>query len=279
MIIYSNGCSHTADAMEYRYDNVYIDIIAKEILENYKLIKVQEGYYNDFKNFNFKDLYTDTNYLLKNAAHGKSNDLIFFESYNIIKDSIINNVKLDFVIIQFSGVNRRIHSNPDGSLLNVNPFDNSELGVKFDPFATEQSLQYILILQDLLKEHSIKYCFIPYMEFDSDTLDKSSNLKFIDTKYLTTTLYKGHRNSFRKKGFVMDAPGHPNHLGYYKLAKMIMKKLGLSDKIKSIEDYFSKKTIKKDNEYLLPLLELIKEHGDVLKDGTNDDMSDIKHLL
>ena len=94
------------------------------------------------------------------------------------KDSIINNVKLDFVIIQFSGVNRRIHSNPDGSLLKVNPFDNSEMGVKFDPFATEQSLQYILILQDLLKEHSINYCFIPYMEFDSDTLDKSSNLKF-----------------------------------------------------------------------------------------------------
>ena len=278
MIIYSNGCSHTSDVKQ-NYDNVYIDILANEVLENYKTIKVQEGYYNKFKNFNFKDLDTDTNYLLKNADHGKSNDLIFFESYNIIKDSIINNVKLDFVIIQFSGVNRRIHSNPDGSLLKVNPFDNSEMGVKFEPFATEQSLQYILILQDLLKKHSIKYCFIPYMEFDSDTLDKSSNLKLIDNNYLTTSLKEGHRNSFRKKGFVMDASGHPNHQGYYILAKIILKKLGLSDKINPIEDYFSKKTIKKDKKYNSSFLTWIKEHGDVLKDGTNDDVNDKKHLL
>ena len=278
MIIYSNGCSHTSDVKQ-NYDNVYIDILANEVLQNYKTIKVQEGYYNKFKNFNFKDLDTDTNYLLKNADHGKSNDLIFFESYNIIKDSIINNVKLDFVIIQFSGVNRRIHSNPDGSLLNVNPFDNSELGVKFEPFATEQSLQYILILQDLLKEHSIKYCFIPYMEFDSDTLDKSSNLKFIDTKYLTTTLYKGHRNNFRTNGYVNDAPGHPNHQGYYILAKIILKKLGLSDKINPIEDYFSDKIIKRDKKYNSSFLTWIKERGDVLKDGTNGDIDKLKKII
>ena len=278
MIIYSNGCSHTSD-MKQHYDNVYIDILANEVLQNYKLIKVQEGHYNDFKNFSFKKLDTNTNYLLKNASHGKSNDLIFFESYNIIKDSIINNVKLDFVVIQFSGVNRRIHSNSDGSLLNVNPFDNSELGVKFEPFATEQSLQYILILQDLLKKHSIKYCFIPYMEFDSDTLDKSSNLKLIDNNYLTTNLYDGHRNNFRTNGYVMDAPGHPNHQGYYILTKIILKKLGLSDKINPIEDYFSDKIIKRDKKYNSSFLTWIKERGDVLKDGTNDDMNKLKNPI
>ena len=53
MIIYSNGCSHTSD-MKQHYDNVYIDILANEVLQNYKLIKVQEGHYNDFKNFSFK---------------------------------------------------------------------------------------------------------------------------------------------------------------------------------------------------------------------------------
>jgi len=278
MIIYSNGCSHTAD-MKQNYDNVYIDILANEVLQNYKTIKVQEGHYNKFKNFNFKDLDTDTNYLLKNAEHGKSNDLIFFESYNIIKDSIIINVKLDFVIIQFSGVNRRIHSNADGSLLKVNPFDNSEMGVKFDPFATEQSLQYILILQDLLKEHSINYCFIPYMEFDSDTLDKSSNLKFIDTKYLTTNLYDGHRNNFRTNGYVMDAPGHPNHQGYYILAKIILKNLGLSDKINPIEDYFSDRIIKRDKKYNSSFLRWIKKNGNMLSDGTDDDIDKLKELL
>jgi hypothetical protein len=278
MIIYSNGCSHTSD-MKQHYDNVYIDILANEVLQNYKLIKVQEGHYNDFKNFSFKKLDTNTNYLLKNASHGKSNDLIFFESYNIIKDSIINNVKLDFVVIQFSGVNRRIHSNSDGSLLNVNPFDNSELGVKFEPFATEQSLQYILILQDLLKKHSIKYCFIPYMEFDSDTLDKSSNLKLIDNNYLTTSLKEGHRNSFRKNGYVNDASGHPNHQGYYILTKIILKKLELSDKINPIEDYFSDKIIKRDKKYNSSFLTWIKERGDVLKDGTNDDMNKLKNPI
>ena len=57
MIIYSNGCSHTSD-MKQHYDNVYIDILANEVLQNYKLIKVQEGHYNDFKNFSFKKLFS-----------------------------------------------------------------------------------------------------------------------------------------------------------------------------------------------------------------------------
>ena len=278
MIIYSNGCSHTAD-IKNNYDNVYIDILANEILENYKLIKVQEGHYNDSKNFNFKNLDTNTNYLLKNAEHGKSNDLIFFESYNVIKDSIINNVKLDFVVIQFTGVNRRIHSNADGSLSNVNPFDNSEMGVKFDPFATEQSLQYMIILQDLLKENSINYCFIPYMEFDSNVLDKSNNLKLIDTNYLTASLKVGHRNNFRSNGLVNDAPGHPNHIGYYTLAKLVMKKLGLSDKIKPVEYYFSDKIIKRDNRYKSSFLKWIKDHGHVLKDGTDDDIDKLRSTI
>ena len=65
---------------------------------------------------------------------------------------------------------------PDGSLKNVNPFDNFELGVKFEPFATEQSLQYILILQDLFKKHNINYCFIPYMEFDSEEIQRNNKL-------------------------------------------------------------------------------------------------------
>ena len=50
MIIYSNGCSHTADVKQ-NYDNVYIDILANEVLQNYKTIKVQEGHYNKIKNY------------------------------------------------------------------------------------------------------------------------------------------------------------------------------------------------------------------------------------
>ena len=61
--------------------------------------------------------------------------------------------------------------------------------------------------------------------------------------------------------------------------KEILKKLELSDKINPIEDYFSDKIIKRDKKYNSSFLTWIKERGDVLKDGTNDDMNKLKNPI
>lgn len=268
MIIYSNGCSHTADT-KILYDKTYIDIIGDVILKTYNDINPTEGYYGDNKNFHFDKLDKESNYLIKHAEHGKSNDLIFFETYNIILNSL-KTIKIDYAIIQLSGVNRRLHSMPDGSLKNVNPFDNFELGVKFEPFATEQSLQYILILQDLFKKNNINYCFIPYMEFDSDVLNKSDIMSFIDFGKFTTDLYNGHRNFFRLNGLSRDAPGHPNSIGYYEMAKMCLTILSDSYKIDSISNYYPSNillndTNSKEREFVMGV-------GNLLGDGTEEDV-------
>lgn len=276
MIIYSNGCSHTAD-MGMNYNKVYIDILASEILSEYEIINVQQGHYNKFKNFSF-ELLGDKNYLLKNAEHGKSNDLIFFETFNVVLDSI-GKQKIDFAIIQFSGVNRRVHTNPDGNLEHVNPFDNHHWGIKFEPFATEQSLHYIIILQELFKKYNINYCFVPYMEFDSDSLNLSDKLDMIDTSKLTTSLYDGHRNYFRKDGKTCDAPGHPNCIGYYELSKIIISKLNLDIKLKPIENYFTKKEIMRDLEKNSKMQDFIKKYGMILRDGTDDRIDELRNLI
>jgi len=278
MIIYSNGCSHTAD-MGANFHNVYIDIVAKELLKTYEKIYACEGHYNKNKNFKFYELNSDKNYLIKHAEHGKSNDLIFFESYNIIKNAINDNVKLDYVVIQFSGVNRRIHTLPNGGLLSVNPWDNSALGVKFEPFATEQSLQYLLILQDLLNQNFINYVFIPYMEFDSDVLSKSDKLDYIDNERLSTSLFSGHRNDFRKRGMTVDASGHPNFLGYYELATIVLDKFHYAkDNMKDIETYFSKRIRERDLYKDEPGIRWIKKYGDILGDGTEDEVDEARGI-
>ena len=231
MIIYSNGCSHTAD-IDYSDELVYIDVVAKELFKSkeYNIVHLEKGFYlNDTfhnvsngKNFDFSKI-EDTNYLFKHANSGKSNELIFFESYNVIKDILYNNIKLDYVVIQFSSPNRTIHTEPTGKLLEVTPFDNSEKGLKFEPFASEQTLQYMVLLQDLLKQNNITYCFIPYMELDEAVLDATDKLKYLDESKFTASLKEGHRNYFIDNKLVIDSAGHPNTIGYNRLAKMILK--------------------------------------------------------
>ena len=276
MIIYSNGCSHTAD-MGMNYNRVYIDILSEVLMGDYDVINVAQGHYNKSKNFNFENL-SNKNYLLKNAEHGKSNDLIFFETINVVLDSI-NKKKIDLAIIQFSGVHRRVHTNPNGILEHVNPFDNHHWGIKFEPFATEQSLQYLIILQELFVKYNINYCFIPYMEFDSDVLDTTDKLKFIDESKLTASLYDGHRNYFRKDGKTCDAPGHPNCIGYYEMASIIIKKLKYDVELKPLEYYFTKKEIYRDLEKNSKMQEFIKQYGMILRDGTDDRIDELRNII
>ena len=60
--------------------------------------------------------------------------------------------KPDYVFIQWSGANRRMHSTPDGGHLFVNLHDNTELGILFDPMGSHHTLHYMFALQQFLKK-------------------------------------------------------------------------------------------------------------------------------
>ena len=74
----------------------------------------------------------------------------------------------------------------------------------------------------MLKQNNITYCFIPYMEFDKAVLDATEKLKYLDESKFTASLKEGHRNYFIDNKLVIDSAGHPNTIGYNRLAKMTL---------------------------------------------------------
>ena len=277
MILYSNGCSHTTK--NHPYFKSYIDLVADTLMGTYDELSLGANI-NDINELHdiSDNVITDQDLLIRGEHHGKGNDTILFETYNCIKSLVSENIKIDYVVIQFSGVNRRIHTTPNGEYEFINPFTNSELGVKFEPVATEQSLQYMLILQDLFKSNNIKYCFIPYMEFDATVLKNSNITKLIDNDFLIRGLEVGCRNEFRSKGRTCDAPGHPNTLGYYELAKLVLEKFNLEEQLKPIDVYFEMKLVDFDMNHYMNGGDFIKDFGDVLCDGTDEDIEKYREI-
>ena len=277
MIIYSNGCSHTTK--NHPYFKSYIDLVADTLMGTYDELSLSANInaINELHDIS-DNVITDQDLLIRGAHHGKGNDTILFETYNCIKSLVSENIKIDYVVIQFSGVNRRIHTTPNGEYEFINLFTNSELGVKFEPVATEQSLQYMLILQDLFKSNNIKYCFIPYMEFDATVLKNSNITKLIDNDFLIRGLEVGCRNEFRSKGRTCDAPGHPNTLGYYELAKLVLEKFNLEEQLKPIDVYFEMKLVDFDMNHYMNGGDFIKDFGDVLCDGTDEDIEKYREI-
>jgi hypothetical protein len=238
MIIYSNGCSHTRGGEDF-FSNSYVDIVVKELSdEPHESIDLSDGLYNkELKkiiNTNKK------NCLYKHAFYGKSNDLIMLETVNFIYSMNNLNKKIDLLLIQWSGVSRRFHSLPNGVVLNINPHDYPEKGLKFEPIATEQTLQYMKLIQDLCVLYDINYVCIPYMEVDQSVLKHNIFKNDIDFSKYTCPIEIGHRNDFRKNGWAIDIHGHPNGAGIYKLAEMILKIVGKSN-LKDINFYFNEK--------------------------------------
>tara|TARA_B110000285_G_C14938515_1_gene520801 strand:- start:46 stop:894 length:849 start_codon:yes stop_codon:yes gene_type:complete len=277
MIIYSNGCSHTTK--NHPYFKSYIDLVADTLMGTYDELSLGANINSINSLHDISDnVITDQDLLIRGAHHGKGNDTILFETYNCIKSLVSENIKIDYVVIQFSGVNRRIHTTPNGEYEFINLFTNSELGVKFEPVATEQSLQYMLILQDLFKSNNIKYCFIPYMEFDATVLKNSNITKLIDNDFLIRGLEVGCRNEFRSKGRTCDAPGHPNTLGYYELAKLVLEKFNLEEQLKPIDVYFEMKLVDFDMNHYMNGGDFIKDFGDVLCDGTDEDIEKYREI-
>jgi hypothetical protein len=151
-------------------------------------------------------------------------------------------IKPDLVIIQWSGVNRRLHCDIMGNYYYINLSDHTQYHPKFEPMASEHTIHYMFILQEYLKSIGVKYLFFNYMEI-SDEVKNLSTYNKIDFKNFIEfdgcDLFSGILNHIKKKGLVSDDFGHPNQKGQIYIFEMIIKKL------KNIEMF-----IKKDYNYI-----------------------------
>lgn len=247
MIIYSNGCSHTQG---HCTGKTYDDIIAHTIMGSDYMRKVLLKSSADSL-LDYDALFTnqaienkDNNILLKNAMSGKGNDLIFFETYTFVTSLLNRGYKPDYVIVQTSGPNRRYHATDFGEYQEVNPHDNWDLGLKWEPWGTLETMQYVHVLQELFVSNNIPYVFVPYMEWDMETFNKSPYKDLIDYTKFTVNPLEGHRNSFREMGtFTCDEAGHPNAYGYYELYKRCMSILSPEKELIKIEDFYLEEEI------------------------------------
>jgi hypothetical protein len=208
MLIYTNGCSHTATHSTAAYQTWPNAII------------------NEFE---------PTDFLINEAKIGASNDYIFHKSLESITKLIEENMKPTYVFIQWSGPNRRMHCEPDGTILHINLFDNTELGIKFEPMASEQTIHYMFCLQEFLKQNKIEYRFFNYMGLDTSITKLSifSKLDFkniINFKLGDSIIYDGLIKYVLDNGLNIDKQGHPNSKGYLFIASHIMKEFGIEMK-------------------------------------------------
>lgn len=287
MIVYSNGCSHTAGSCMHRtqtYPHAFMDYVTSilgdknyldwEIFVNTD--KTTLEYENDVKNHNKDHL------LVFNAHHGKSNDTIYYESIDFIMRMIRCDKKPDYVLIQWSGPNRRIYTERETTNLerieceirDATPHDGWENGLYYESYASKHTLQLMISLQDFLKKYGIQYVFIPYMELEKSPLQIETEV--LDLTKFTTDPFIGHRNIFRFKGLACDEPGHPNELGNYFLLSKIFEILDLEEFDKGLSYWKWNMREQLQRPYAIPN-NPIKTFWDKLGDGIS--LSNIKRLI
>jgi|TARA_A200000159_G_scaffold58360_1_gene53843 hypothetical protein len=269
MILFTNGCSHTAGVC------VLPPLTWPWMLTRSLIDEEWKTPINEIENNPQDYISKDENQLIDYSDHGKSNDLIYYETLHFLLSLQKKGLKPDFVVIQWSGVNRRVHSIPGGSgvnygLINVNPHDNAEFGPWFEPYASKHTLQLMLHLQMYLKSNDIKYAFIPYMEVDKRN-KFLVELDFLDETKCTTSPLIGHRNEFRRKGLSGDTHGHPNLLANYLLTSEVMEILDCGE-VKGLSFFTNGKTSLK-NEIIKRQYErkFIKDKIDDINEGENED--------
>ena len=154
MLIYSNGCSHTVG-----HDIDWLRTWSHFTIRS--IINEEEYLINPPKNEK-----KEKHVLYNEGIQGAGNDYIFHQSLESLTQLIQNNNKPDYAFIQWSGPNRRQHCLPDGKIVNVNLFYNLEYYANFEPMGSMHTLHYIFTMQEFLKKHDIKYCFLNFMSLD-----------------------------------------------------------------------------------------------------------------
>lgn len=225
MIIYVNGCSHSIGISKYSWSYALGNSICRDF--NYKpnkgIDEIDSVDYNPNQNsvYNFSD-------------SGKGNDMIFYETIEFISKCKLNNIKPDYIFIQWSGPSRIAKQLYDGSIQLYTPADNDVTLLNFEPFASRTTISYIYSLQELLKKENIEYSFCCYMELDMDITQYSvyHNIdldRFISFDNTTHPIFDGFRNKMRINGFVIDGAGHPNYYGHWFLCNKFLEKININN--------------------------------------------------
>lgn len=221
MLIYVNGCSHTAENINYNNDsspyliNSWAGVVFNRFGEKYK-------YHNDYVK-----PFEQANNLINEARDGAGNDNIFHTSLETLTKLIKDNNKPDYVIIQWSGPNRRTHCDVDGKRLLVNLYDHTQYYVKFEPMASLHTVHYMFSLQEFLKQHKINYFFIPYMALDESVKNVSvfeliDRERVVDFNMGDEIFFKGAIEFVLKNGLNRDEQGHPSEIGYTEIANRVL---------------------------------------------------------
>ena len=248
MLIYSNGCSHTqGHCVGKTYDMIISEALFNPSNSSELIMrKSSKEWFSEYNHVVMLNVVNniDKDVIYRNANAGKSNNLIFMETYQFVTECIKKNVKIDYIIAQTSGPNRRYHSTDWGAYQEVNPHDNWDLGLKFEPWGTMETIQWVYLLQKLFLEHNIPYVFVPFMEWDSESYYLSPYVDLIDWTKFTVNPLEGHRNDFRQRGnFTCDEAGHPNALGYHHLAELCLSILEPTKHIEDISKYYTEEQL------------------------------------
>lgn len=221
MIVYTNGCSHTAGGCYKKRKYSWPNLLMKSIMGD------------DLYSINPPDIKLKENILYNESMHGAGNDYIFHKSLETISSLIQNGRKPNYVIIQWSGTNRRMHIYPDRFIFVGNPMDNMELGIKFEPYGSEHTIHYMFALQEYLKKNKIEYWFFNYMALYSSIINNSifnelDLSRFIDFGMGDDVIFNGLIDFFKSKNMCCDEAGHPSHQGLHLIASEIGKRIGVN---------------------------------------------------
>jgi len=161
MFILVNGCSHTS----LFPNDSYYSIISHALDKDFELSFIKQQFVTTYlfggdydksfgKGYEDDPFFLDYEKLALSLAYpGKSNDMIFSETYESINYLKRINKLPNYVFVQWSGPNRRAHVMPNSHWIDIHPTRLPELQVKFEPMASLQTLQYMLTLQDFLKSY------------------------------------------------------------------------------------------------------------------------------
>jgi hypothetical protein len=228
MVIYSIGCSHTYGHCLTDRNLVWSNII-------------MDGFCNDYKKYgtNINKLTKDTihgvgNIFVNDSVCGGGNDYIYHKTLENVSLLINEGKKPDYVLIQWSGPNRRQHCSVDGDILYVNLFDNVDLGIKFEPMASQHTIHYMYSIQEFLKSNGIEYYFFNYFGLDwsiknLNVFNKIDFKRYIDFNLGSSLIFEGLLEFMVNNGYSCDDAGHPNEEGNYFIAEHLGHIIGLNN--------------------------------------------------
>jgi|688.fasta_scaffold03480_13 hypothetical protein len=236
MKLYVNGCSYSAgDWAEFSLN--WPKILMYSIVDNFKEILIQNII--SYKNTNNED-----NILFNSAFYGGGNDRILHTTLEEIEHLISQNQKPDLVIIEWTWPNRRrtltetgeeyyLNNSKDylyikDSELNTFMYNNNK--VKSEPWASEETLHYMFILQEYFIKNNIDYLFFNYIKLDKSVkklniFKKIDLSKFIKFSNIDDLLFTGLFEFIIKNGLSKDLYAHENDAGHKFIAKEIRNRI------------------------------------------------------